>query len=688
MSTAGTSAAGRIVSRLRRLIPLAVLALVILRAWDPALLAGPRERLFDLYQAWRPLGGDSGKVAVVDIDEASLRAFGQWPWPRRLMARLIDELAKAGPAVVGSTILFVEPDRMAPDAILRSLPDLEPAVAAELAKLPSGDELLARSLRKLPVVLGLATGEATMRAAPLAFGAADPASLLEAHAEPLPSLPVLAAASRGIGVVTLGTAYDRVVRQVPGAVRIAERVRPALTVEMVRIGRGGPPLQLIDNALGLEAIVLGDLSLPTDGQGGIRIAYGRPGAVPEVSAGAVLSGAVGSESFAGKYVLIGTTAVGLAEHYATPLGVMMPALGIHAELLDGLLAGRVLRRPPLAALVETGLAVLFGGLALLLQRWRRAASGIAALGAAGALTAVGSWLAYSQAGLLFDPLFPILAAAVMAALLLAVRLAAARLAAEAGLRERETHLKELQSKLLGLSRLSAMQQLSSALAHELNQPLAAIGNYVQASRKLLDGGAAGGLDRVRSHLDKAIGQVARAGAIVVGLRELVERGETARKSEDANDTVSEAASSALVGLDPTAARVTMELAPGLPAVLINRIQIQQVVLNLVRNAIEAMQGTPAPGGGRHALVIATRAEEEGAVEVRVSDTGPGLAPEVEARLFEPFVSSKMAGMGIGLAISRSIVEAHGGKLTASRNSERGMTFRFTVPAVTGAPAQS
>lgn len=684
MSAGGAAASARVLSRMRWLALACVVALVGLRAWDPALLAEPRERLFDYYQEWWPPAPVSGQVVVVDIDEPSLRALGQWPWPRRMMARLIEAVAKAQPLVVGFTILFPEPDRLAPDAIVRSLPDLDPEVAAGLAKLPSGDELLARSFRKVPVVLGLATGQGEAPPALLAMSSADPAAFLEAHAEPVSNLPVLAAAARGTGVVTLGTAYDRVVRQIPGAVRIGGAVRPALAVEMARIGRGAPPLRLVGGALGLEAIALGDLLLPTDGQGAIRFADRPQNSLPRISAALVLAGAPVAQLLAGKHVLIGTSAVGLGERYATPLGTRMPALEIHAELLDALLSSQVLLRSPLAALAETGLAVVFGGLLLAMLRWRHASGGLVALGLAAALTVGCSWLAYTQAGLLLDPLFPVLAVAVMAALLVASRLAAARLAAEGALREREGHLKELQGKLLSLSRLGAMQQLSSALAHELNQPLAAIGNYVQASRKLLDSGAVGGLDRVRSHLDKAIGQVARAGAIVVGLRDIVERGETARKPEDANDTVGEAASSALVGFEPSAVRMTMDLAPGLPAVLINRIQIQQVVLNLVRNAVEAMVSGPPPGEGmRHAVGVATRLDPAGAVEVAVSDSGPGLAPEIEARLFEPFVSSKMAGMGIGLAISRSIVEAHGGRLTASRNPERGMTFRFTLPVATG-----
>ncbi|MDP6515554.1 MAG: PAS domain S-box protein [Alphaproteobacteria bacterium] len=232
----------------------------------------------------------------------------------------------------------------------------------------------------------------------------------------------------------------------------------------------------------------------------------------------------------------------------------------------------------------------------------------------------------------------------------------------------------LQDELRHVWRLSAMAELASALAHELNQPLTAVINYVQAARRMLD--SAGGQDPARliEIMDKAATQTQRAGAIIQRLRQFIEKGETERTEEDLNEIVEEASALALTGVDETEIAVTMTLAEGLPPVIIDRIQIQQVILNLVRNGIEALDGA-----GRRALDIQTGGLADGLVEVAVRDSGAGLPEAIAAHLFEPFVSGKPQGMGIGLSISRSIVEGHGGKLWAEANPDRGTTFRFCLP---------
>jgi two-component system sensor kinase FixL len=179
--------------------------------------------------------------------------------------------------------------------------------------------------------------------------------------------------------------------------------------------------------------------------------------------------------------------------------------------------------------------------------------------------------------------------------------------------------------------------------------------------------------KITGYLEKAVEQVNRAAAIITGLRNLVQRGETARAAEDVNQVVEEAVETAMIGIPANKIAVSRYFAPSLPQVPMNRIQIQQVVLNLVRNAAEAMQ---AQDSGK----IAVRTRRIGdAVEVEVADTGPGVPVEFEPQLFKPFATSKESGMGIGLSISRSIVNAHGGALSAERNPVGGMTFRFTLP---------
>ena len=245
---------------------------------------------------------------------------------------------------------------------------------------------------------------------------------------------------------------------------------------------------------------------------------------------------------------------------------------------------------------------------------------------------------------------------------------------EEALRAREARLSELQTELLNVSRQSAMGELSSALAHELNQPLAAIMNYVQASRRMIKKGGGVVSEKAYEMMDKALDQADRAGAIMRGLREIVEKGEAARAASDINKVVEEASALGLIGAARKGIRVDLELGNELPPVNINEIQIQQVVMNLVRNGVEAMAASE-----KRDLTIKTALDHEDAVEIAIGDTGPGLAEEVEERLFQPFVSTKAGGMGIGLSISHSIVEAHGGRLWATPAPDGGTVFHFTLP---------
>lgn len=239
----------------------------------------------------------------------------------------------------------------------------------------------------------------------------------------------------------------------------------------------------------------------------------------------------------------------------------------------------------------------------------------------------------------------------------------------------ERRAQELQQELLHVSRLSAMGEMSSALAHEVNQPLAAISNYVKAATRYLANHNDANSLKVRELLEKALGQTTRAGQVIRRLRDFIEKGETDRAVEDLNAVIDEAMGLALLGAAEAGVRANIVLEPRAPRVLIDKIQIQQVVLNLVRNSIEAMQETEV-----RELTVRTSIEGDFA-QVTVSDSGPGLQPQVAARLFEPFVTTKGAGMGIGLSVCKTIIEGHGGRLWATPNLDAGVAFHFNVPLV-------
>jgi two-component system sensor kinase FixL len=247
----------------------------------------------------------------------------------------------------------------------------------------------------------------------------------------------------------------------------------------------------------------------------------------------------------------------------------------------------------------------------------------------------------------------------------------------------EARLQDLQSELVHISRLTAMGEMASALAHEINQPLSAIANYLNGCQRLLRTRSEPELARIKDALQKAGAQALRAGDIIRRMRDFVARGETQMKVESLTKLIEEASALALVGARQHGVRVHFQLDSGGDLVVADRVQIQQVLLNLMRNAIEAMVDADAT---RRELVVATGRPKGGMVEIRVADTGPGIAPEVAQKLFQPFVTTKREGMGVGLSISRSIVEAHDGELTVESNPGGGALFRFTLRAAERAPA--
>lgn len=243
--------------------------------------------------------------------------------------------------------------------------------------------------------------------------------------------------------------------------------------------------------------------------------------------------------------------------------------------------------------------------------------------------------------------------------------------------ESEERLQEIQDELAHMARLSDLGEMASTLAHELNQPLATIANYTQGCLRLvktMDGAQAAGL---REALEEAARQSIRAGEIIRRLREFVATGHNERKPADIRKLVEEAGALALVGSRELGIHTVFEYEPGLKeTVVVDRVQIQQVLINLIRNAMDAMRDVE-----RRELTVRIGPAEAGGVRVAVADTGPGVAEEVAERLFSPFVTTKASGMGMGLSISRRLIEAHDGTLTMTGNADGGATFTFTLPGI-------
>lgn len=242
--------------------------------------------------------------------------------------------------------------------------------------------------------------------------------------------------------------------------------------------------------------------------------------------------------------------------------------------------------------------------------------------------------------------------------------------------ESNLQLQEVEGELARLARLGELGEMASTLAHELNQPLSAIANYVQGCLRLLANISDPHAARMQEALQETVRQSLRAGQIIRHLREFVTHGETDKHPEQIRKLVEEAGALALVGSREAGVRAVFEFEAEAKLVMVDRVQIQQVLINLMRNAIEAMRDSELKE-----LVVRISSEGPRRIVVEVSDTGPGVPDEINAQLFKPFTTTKPGGMGVGLSISKRIVEAHGGELTIQRNEKGGATFRFMLPTM-------
>lgn len=403
-----STASGTLASRL--LLALAgLLAACVLYLAEPLMLQSLRNSLFDQYQRWQPRPAPAQSVVrVVDIDEASLARLGQWPWPRDLLARLLEQLQQAGAAVVVFDVLFAEPDRSSPSSILDRA-DLPEEVAAALAKLPDHDQRFAEALARQPAVLGFAAIPTPSRNTPLSrFGVQlrtdAKTAAFSTYAGAISALPLLEQAAKGNGAMTFRPDADGVVRRVPVMIRVGEHLLPSLTAEALRVYLGQDRYRVETAETGaVEQVAIGRLALPTNRRGELWLHYRRDMSTQTLPAWRVLEGGV-TESLSGSIVLVGSSAQGLQDLRFGPLGAMVPGVQVHAQAIEQALTGTPLQRPFWAAPAEA-LSLLLAGLLLSLLTLSSGAVTAAwvAVALVAALNAL-AWWAYSRHGLLLDAL--------------------------------------------------------------------------------------------------------------------------------------------------------------------------------------------------------------------------------------------------------------------------------------------
>ena len=403
-------------------------AVTALRGFDPAPVVHLRERSFDIYQQLQPRPYGDFPVRVVDIDEASLAEYGQWPWPRTLLARFVQRLSDLGAAVVALDMLFPEPDRTSPNRVAGQLAIADAAEAERvknfLSQLPDSDQVFAAAIEQAPVVLGFVTNQsANDRRPPVKTGYAiagvNPTEVVQRFRGTVTSLDLLDKAAAGVGSMSI-SADDKsgIIRRVPLLFTDGVKTYPNLSVEALRVAqqqqsiitRGTGASRELDTAKpAMIDMRIGQFRAPVTAKGEVWVHFDHDRPARYVSAKDILDPAKDAEvrpKIDGQIVLVGTSAAGLHDIWPTPLGELVPGTSIHAQVIEQIISQTFLERPDWASGVEIVTTVALGAL----LTWLLLALGAhyAAL-AGGLIIAAGlalSWFAFSHGGLLLDPVYP------------------------------------------------------------------------------------------------------------------------------------------------------------------------------------------------------------------------------------------------------------------------------------------
>jgi adenylate cyclase len=400
-----------------RLLCVALLVgIAALRVVDPPPIQELRVRTFDSFQLIEPRVKTARPVRIVNIDEKSLARFGQWPWPRTLVADLVENLSRLQPAAIGFDVLFAEPDRLNPAVTAETLRNLDEETRAKLRALPSNDELLAAAMRQTRVALGesglpqvVADLDGELPVTGLAKrGDEHPERFMVEFPGLLRSTPVLEAAASGRGLLTIKTERDGIVRRVPVIMQAQGLTMPSLSFEMLRLASGSDTILIKSTEAGITSVAVKGFDLPTDLHGQVWVHFAPNDPSIYVSAADVLDGKVGADTIAGRLVLIGTSAVGLQDVKTTPTAPVMPGVEIHAQVLEAALTGQLLSQPLWGPLAEFVAAMILGIAVIWFAPMFGPISLVAVGGFFATLLAGTSWYYYSQRLLLIDFTYPLL----------------------------------------------------------------------------------------------------------------------------------------------------------------------------------------------------------------------------------------------------------------------------------------
>ncbi len=391
-------------------------ALVPLRLANPRPLEELRVRTFDLFQVLRPRAQATHPVVIVDIDEDSLKAIGQWPWPRTTIADLVTRITQLGALTIGFDVIFAEPDRMSPAIAEQSFRGIDQDTRAKLDSLPSNDQVLADAIKQSRVVVGQAgtaiptpksPAEAALQTG-FAVRGPDPSPYLVTFPGLLRNVLPIEEAAAGRGLFSINPESDGIVRRVPVIMEAQGALVPSLTMEMLRVVSHSSAILVRVNDAGVQSVAVPGLEVPTDRNGQFWVHFNRHDQARFVSAKDVLQGNASPDRFRGRLVLIGTSAIGLLDLKTTPVEAAMPGVEVHAEILESVLTKSLLVQPNYAIGAELVLAVLLG-LVIIAAAPMLSATVVVLLGAALIAGLVGlSLYLFVEHNLLIDFTYPLI----------------------------------------------------------------------------------------------------------------------------------------------------------------------------------------------------------------------------------------------------------------------------------------
>ncbi|WP_167758569.1 CHASE2 domain-containing protein, partial [Zemynaea arenosa] len=392
--------------------PLASVLALALAAWLALPGDGPlpwlRLNLFDLYQTALPRPRLSGPVAVIGIDEAALKRYGQWPWPRTQLAHLIDAVNAHHPLAIGLDIIMPETDSSSPEALAARLRGTDAKLAESLAALPPNDDVLAASIRRAPVVLGVAGFDVpaasttdVVRAWPVRSLGGEARQFVRHYPQALASLPQMQANARGQAILSADLETG-LVRRVPLVASVGESLLPSLSLELLRVATGERAVGVHVGEGGIDSVSVGDLTVPTQPGGRVWPHFSKSWPERYVSAAEVLDGRVAPDRLENRIAIVALTGIGLNDYKTTARGQVVPGVDVHAELIESFFDGRFVQRPPSIRWAEVGLFALLAALTIwLLPRFSLRAAAAAGLVLSAGLFGGGAAL-FWYAGLLFD----------------------------------------------------------------------------------------------------------------------------------------------------------------------------------------------------------------------------------------------------------------------------------------------